>query len=277
MTNNNKLSWHDKENAELYHNYAQKFPMYKNTSRDLIEMAELKEGMVVVDLACGTGITTKEILKKIGESGKIYAVDLSQAMLDIAQEEIRNKNVFFIKSLAGKINEVIKEKTDRVVCNAAFWQMKMPKTLKAVSDVLKNDGKFVFNLSGQVFRDINDTKKVNKVNVTYLKEKMIKIATEEYGFDPEKSKGETVKINYDMENLKEILKEFFNIENYKIVEYERTIEDRYEFNKIPLMTKEYSKQLGYEKTMGILNKAYNITDKKKVIGDMWVHFVAVKK
>jgi len=49
----------------------------------------LRWGHTAVDLACGTGFTTEAILRKLGETGCVYAVDYSAPMLEKAMEYIQ--------------------------------------------------------------------------------------------------------------------------------------------------------------------------------------------
>ncbi|MEK7091948.1 MAG: class I SAM-dependent methyltransferase [Patescibacteria group bacterium] len=143
--------WDTKENAEAYDNYARNFPMYQETSADLVEIVDLKSGMTVIDLAAGTGATSQAILAKIGDQGRVIAVDQAKEMLKKAQEKFASKNVQFVVAEAENLDQVITEPVDVVVCNSAFWQMKAPETLRAVANVLKPDGIFAFNLPDQFF------------------------------------------------------------------------------------------------------------------------------
>lgn len=77
--------WNDVINAKKYDDYAKRFPTYRDTSRDLVHLAEIKPGMRVIDLACGTGVTSQAVLKALNGTGHLYSVDMSQAMLDIAR------------------------------------------------------------------------------------------------------------------------------------------------------------------------------------------------
>lgn len=43
--------------------------MYRDTSRDLVRLAGVHGGQVVVDLACGTGVTAEELLAALGPDG----------------------------------------------------------------------------------------------------------------------------------------------------------------------------------------------------------------
>ncbi|HAU66506.1 TPA: hypothetical protein DCW61_04110 [Candidatus Uhrbacteria bacterium] len=54
-----------------------------------------KESNILIDLGCGTGNTSNQI----DSAKKIYCVDISQSMLDIAKEKLKNnENIVFIKS-----------------------------------------------------------------------------------------------------------------------------------------------------------------------------------
>jgi malonyl-CoA O-methyltransferase len=63
-----------------------------------------------------------EILKQNSDIKKIYAIDFSNNMLDIAKKMIKSKKVEFICSDVKNIDKFINEKADIIVCNSAFWQ-----------------------------------------------------------------------------------------------------------------------------------------------------------
>jgi SAM-dependent methyltransferase len=69
-------------------------------------LAGLKEGEVVLDLGSGGGIDVFIAAKKVGSTGKVIGVDMTQEMLDLANknaEELGIKNVEFRK---GDIEEL---------------------------------------------------------------------------------------------------------------------------------------------------------------------------
>lgn len=66
-----------------------------------IEYLHLKEGDCVVDLGCGTGLAFPLIMEKIGPNGKLIGVDISSAMLSVAEDRVSSaqwKNVELIHS-----------------------------------------------------------------------------------------------------------------------------------------------------------------------------------
>jgi ubiquinone/menaquinone biosynthesis C-methylase UbiE len=95
------------KSAKEYQKYAFSHSQYKKTNKKLIKLANIKNNSIIVDLACGTGITTQEILIKNPNIQKIYAVDFSSEMLDRAKNSIQSEKVIFINSDAENIEKVI--------------------------------------------------------------------------------------------------------------------------------------------------------------------------
>lgn len=44
------------------------------------------ETLHVLDIACGTGVVTKELIEAVGENGKISALDLNKQMLNLQNQ-----------------------------------------------------------------------------------------------------------------------------------------------------------------------------------------------
>jgi ubiquinone/menaquinone biosynthesis C-methylase UbiE len=52
--------------------------------RDTIASLGLDPGNLVVELGCGTGLNFAHVLSKIGPSGRLIGVDLTDSMLELA-------------------------------------------------------------------------------------------------------------------------------------------------------------------------------------------------
>ena len=50
-------------------------------SRRLVEVAAIKPGDRVLDVACGTGVVTRLVANKIGSAGQVVGFDLNAGML----------------------------------------------------------------------------------------------------------------------------------------------------------------------------------------------------
>jgi trans-aconitate methyltransferase len=85
--------WSSVENANHYADFTRRYPLYQRTSEDLASLLALQDANLVVDLACGTGATTKVLLDKVSGDARIIAVDGSEAMQAIARERITDPRV----------------------------------------------------------------------------------------------------------------------------------------------------------------------------------------
>jgi len=138
--------------AEVYARQVKRISFYRRTNHELIAAGQVRPGMVVVDLACGTGLTIHTLLQSVKAPVRIYAVDGSGTMLDLARKEIPDLNIWFIQAGAEAFADRIPTSVDRVFCNAAFFHFDPPENvLNEVRAVLKPDGWFLFNIPDQDF------------------------------------------------------------------------------------------------------------------------------
>lgn len=64
----------------------------------ILDLLDIKSGNAVLDLGTGTGVLIPYLEKRVGETGKIVGIDLSEGMLSRAKEKYGNySNVEFLK------------------------------------------------------------------------------------------------------------------------------------------------------------------------------------
>jgi len=268
MSNFQKL-WN--KSAVIYNKYGLTFPQYKKTNKFITEIVPIKHGQIVVDLACGTGFTTKYILEKLGITGMIYALDFSFEMIKQAKKNIDAKNVKFILAPAEKISTIIPEKVDLVLCNSSFWQFTdYEKVLRGVSKTLKDNGVFIFNLNQQFYdfgiKEISHRKMILQAIFSELKDR---------GYNPENKLREKLNQN----QIKQLaIKNGLKLMEAKILEFPgSTLEDNINFFKIPAVAPFFEK-VPDSVRQSILKKVYN-TLKTKIDNtskNKWVYFTLKK-
>jgi ubiquinone/menaquinone biosynthesis C-methylase UbiE len=64
----------------------------------LRDVAQVKQGMTCVDLACGTGTLSLPMAELAGKDGRVYAVDRSAEMLEHLKHKGPPANVFTVES-----------------------------------------------------------------------------------------------------------------------------------------------------------------------------------
>jgi ubiquinone/menaquinone biosynthesis C-methylase UbiE len=132
------------QSAGLYESVEATAARYARVAAVLVRMARLRAGMTVVDLACGPGTVAQEICRTTTPGAvAITAIDHSSEMLDLARARLPLPSIRFALSRAEEMAAVLPQPVDRVLCNAAFWQMNMRRVLRAVRGVLAADGWFV--------------------------------------------------------------------------------------------------------------------------------------
>lgn len=75
-----------KNAAEVYEEFF--LPaLFDQWPRRIIEIAELKSGDRVLDVACGTGILARTAVSSVGEKGSVTGLDLNKGMLEVAKQK----------------------------------------------------------------------------------------------------------------------------------------------------------------------------------------------
>lgn len=120
---------------------------FQSTSK-LVQLMNLEKGNSVLDVACGTGVVTKKILKKIGSSGNVVGVDTSMTAIKIARKWNGLKsNLNFIIMDAEKFS--FATKFDAITCQyALFFFPNAQKALQNMKNSLKKSGKIGISVHG---------------------------------------------------------------------------------------------------------------------------------
>ena len=65
----------------------------------------LKPGMVVADIGAGSGLFSRPLAKAVGTSGKVYAVDIQQDLLNYIDHRDQEENIRNIQTVLGEFND----------------------------------------------------------------------------------------------------------------------------------------------------------------------------
>lgn len=169
MTENTKQGFEQPQTAQI--SWSGSFPQnYEDNlkfifgpyAEDLAGRAEVTKQTEILELACGTGQVTQQLLARFGNDLTITATDLSPDMLAIAIEKLRGANVVWntVDMCAIPYED---EKFDLVICQ--FGIMFAPDKSKALQEmrrVLKPGGKLLFSTWGllgknRIFEIFNET------------------------------------------------------------------------------------------------------------------------
>ena len=119
----------------------------------------INDGMKVLDIGCGPGFFTVEIAKMIGDTGKVFAVDFQQGMLEKVNKKINGTKLEQRVEIHKCENDSIglNENVDFVL---AFYMMhevpNQDKLFNELKSILKPEGKLFiiepkFHVSKKMF------------------------------------------------------------------------------------------------------------------------------
>jgi ubiquinone/menaquinone biosynthesis C-methylase UbiE len=118
------------------------------STKKLIELVKINKNNMVLDVACGTGVVTKQIQKKVGNLGYVIGVDTSTTAIKIAKKwNEKIKNLDFVNIDAENFS--FSKKFDIITCQyALFFFPNAQKALKNMKNSLKKSGKIGISVHG---------------------------------------------------------------------------------------------------------------------------------
>jgi ubiquinone/menaquinone biosynthesis C-methylase UbiE len=252
-------AWLEEETARRYKVFTEKTSMYQELSRFMVDLADIRPGMRVLDLGCGTGISTRTVLEPLSDSGHVYGLDLSEPMLAVARQEIDNNRVTFLQADAVAFAEMIPEPVDRVICSSVFWQLRhKPPVMAEIRRVLAPDGLFVFNAPEPYFI-FKDIPRSSKVSILFDQ-----LAAERYGVGRQ-----------DLRTIRLFLENHgFDLISTKMLERTRPAAESYLFMQLPIATAWMEPPLDYETRRALLEEAWQAADPDQASKQRWMYFVA---
>ncbi len=120
--------------------------LFEPYANDIVNRVKFREGMRVLEVACGTGIVTRKLRELLPKSATIVATDLSEPMLDFARRNLNGTGGVEWQQADAMALPFADESFDLVVCQ--FGLMFMPDKLAALSEarrVLAAGGQLLLN------------------------------------------------------------------------------------------------------------------------------------
>jgi len=123
---------------------------------------DVNSGYIVLDVATGTGLVALKVAER---AAQVYAVDISQPMIEEAEKKKKEKKIknveFFVEDAYALPFD--NDMFDTVICNSALHNMVNPqKALSEIRRVLKPNGRLVATIVG-----IGESRKFKLAMVIY--------------------------------------------------------------------------------------------------------------
>lgn len=126
-------------------------PSSKHLARKMAEQINYKVANTIVELGPGTGVFTKEILKRKAPDTTLILIEINETFIKQLQKEFRHMpNLHIIHGSAENMKDYLNELNlttiDVVISGLPFASMQTTiskNILKKVSDCLDSDGRFI--------------------------------------------------------------------------------------------------------------------------------------
>jgi ubiquinone/menaquinone biosynthesis C-methylase UbiE len=140
----------EKENCHKRHGERGHSSFGMHDPKIIFRTLGLKPGDNILDLGCGSGDYALEALKYVGPSGKVYAVDISQSLVERLKKQIKHKGYFNIEVFVADITKSLPFETGSInVCLLStvlhIYNLKQTgrKIFQEVHRVLRPGGRMV--------------------------------------------------------------------------------------------------------------------------------------
>ncbi|MEE8170889.1 MAG: arsenite methyltransferase [Phycisphaerae bacterium] len=130
---------------------------------DPVAFSGVREGDVVLDLGCGAGIDILLAAKKVGPTGRVIGVDMTDAMLEKARTNIEASGLTNVEVRRGIIEElpVADGSVDWLISNCVInLSPDKPRVFTEIARVLKPGGRML--VSDIVVQDLPEWVRENK-------------------------------------------------------------------------------------------------------------------
>lgn len=113
----------------------------------LVKELKLKPGQVIADIGAGSGVISIMMARKVGKTGKVYAVDIQEQMLQLLGDKLANLGIKNIERVLGtdKSPKLEPDSIDLALMVDVYHEFEYPyETMLALSKSLKPGGRVAF-------------------------------------------------------------------------------------------------------------------------------------
>jgi ubiquinone/menaquinone biosynthesis C-methylase UbiE/rhodanese-related sulfurtransferase len=113
---------------------------------EIIAACDFKPGMVVADVGAGTGLFTRMIAPRLGERGRLYAVDIAKKFVEHVEATCREEGLANVQGVVCKPDsvELPEDSIDLAFICDTYHHFEFPyKTMRSIRRALRPDGQVV--------------------------------------------------------------------------------------------------------------------------------------
>ena len=111
-----------------------------------MRLIRVQRGQTVADLGAGSGYYTRRLAGAVGDTGKVYAVDIQQGMLDLLQAALARERIANVVPVLGGIDDprLPADSLDLILMVDVYHEFSQPQAmLQRMKTALKPGGRLV--------------------------------------------------------------------------------------------------------------------------------------
>lgn len=111
-----------------------------------MRLIRVQRGSSVADVGAGSGYYTIRLAKAVGETGRVYAVDIQQGMLDLLQKAVARERLANVTSVLSTVNDprLPAGALDMILMVDVYHEFAQPQVmLQRMREALKPGGRLV--------------------------------------------------------------------------------------------------------------------------------------
>lgn len=112
----------------------------------IVEACNVKKGMVVADIGAGTGLFSRLFAERVGQEGKVYAVDISKEFVEYIEKSARQQGLSNIRGVVCRDDDVMlpENSVDLAFICDTYHHFEFPqRTMASLYRAIKPDGQLV--------------------------------------------------------------------------------------------------------------------------------------
>ncbi len=150
--------------AEHYEEFEEEYHFFENLAMKQCELMDISRVRRVLDVGCGTGISTDSISKNFGVNCSYYGIDISENMLNIAKKRfLKEDNFVFVQGDAENLKDYFLETFDAIFYTASLFLIpNFKKSLNGAFDLIKEGKKVSISFYSGI-TDVNGVDLVKKL------------------------------------------------------------------------------------------------------------------
>jgi ubiquinone/menaquinone biosynthesis C-methylase UbiE len=110
----------------------------------VVDYLAIKDGDVIADIGAGSGYFSVILSKRVGDSGRIYAVDIENGMIEYIEKRAKKERLNNIKTILSKPDDplLLESSIDLIfICDTYHHIEGRDNYLKKLKKVLKKNGR----------------------------------------------------------------------------------------------------------------------------------------